>query len=163
MALESTINTATARHGGAGGATPVLIAASRRETMGAAENAATVRRGYEAFNTADMKTLTEIFDESASWHTPGRGSLAGDHEGREATFAYFGRLGQETGGTFKATLQHVLTDDDGRVVGIHHNTAERDGKQLDVYCCIVFELKDGRVSDGRGDFYNLYAWDEFWA
>ena len=49
--------------------------------MGAAENVAAVRRGYEAFNTADMKTLTELFDESASWHTPGRGSLAGDHRG----------------------------------------------------------------------------------
>jgi uncharacterized protein len=49
-----------------------------------------------------MKTLTELFDESASWHTPGRGSLAGDHEGREATFAYFGQLGGETGGTFQA-------------------------------------------------------------
>src|SRR3990170_1151492 len=104
MALESTINTATARHRGAGGSTPVLIAASRRETMGADENAETVRRGYEAFNTADMKTLTEIFDESASWHTPGRGSLAGDHKGREATFAYFGRLGQETGGTFQGQV-----------------------------------------------------------
>jgi ketosteroid isomerase-like protein len=44
-------------------------------------NAALVRRGYEAFNTADMKTLTEIIDESASWHTPGRSPLAGDHQG----------------------------------------------------------------------------------
>ena len=54
--------------------------------MGADENAAVVRRGYEAFNSADMETLTEIFDESASWHTPGRSPLAGDHQGREATF-----------------------------------------------------------------------------
>ena len=131
--------------------------------MGADENAATVRRGYEAFNSTDMKTLTEIFDESASWHTPGRGPLAGDQKGREATFAQFGRYVGETGGTFKATLQHVLTDDAGRVVGIHHNTAERDGKQLDVYCCIVFEFKDGRVSDGREHFYDLYAWDDFWS
>ena len=131
--------------------------------MGAADNAALVRRGYEAFNTGDMKTLTEMFDESASWHTPGRGSLAGDHKGREATFAYFGRLGQETGGTFKAELRHVLADDDGRVVGIHHNSGERDGKHLDVDCCLVFELKDGRITDGREHFYNLYAWDEFWS
>jgi ketosteroid isomerase-like protein len=51
----------------------------------AEKNAETVRRGYAAFNSADMKTLTEIFHESASWHTPGRGTLAGDHKGREAT------------------------------------------------------------------------------
>jgi hypothetical protein len=35
-------------------------------TTVADDNAATVRRGYEAFNSADMKTLTEIFDERAS-------------------------------------------------------------------------------------------------
>jgi len=127
------------------------------------QNAALVRRAYEAFNAADLETLTELFDESASWHTPGRSPLAGDQRGREATFAQFGRHVGETGGTFKATLQRVLTDDDGRVIGIHHNTAERDGKQLDVYCCIVFELKDGRITDGREHFYDLYAWDEFWS
>ena len=131
--------------------------------MGPGENAALVRRGYEAFNTGDMETLTELFDESASWHTPGRGSLAGDHKGREATFAYFGQLGGQTGGTFRATLQHLFESDDGRVIGVHHNSGERDGKRLDVGCCLVFELEDGRVVDGREHFFDLYAWDEFWS
>jgi ketosteroid isomerase-like protein len=131
--------------------------------MGAAENVAALRRAYEAFNTADMKTLTEVFDESAVWHLPGRSSLANDYQGREAIFAYFGRLGQETGGTFRAELEHLLADDDDRVVGIQRSTAERGGKHLDVGNCIVFELKDGRVTDGREHFHDLYAWDEFWS
>ena len=126
-------------------------------------NAALVRRGYEAFNTADLETLTELFAESASWHTPGRGALAGDRVGRDAVFAQFGQYGGQTGGTFRATLQQVLTSDDGRVVDIHRNTAERNGKTLDVTCCIVFEIEDGRVVDGREHFYDLYAWDEFWS
>jgi ketosteroid isomerase-like protein len=130
--------------------------------MGAEEDVAAVRRSYEAFNTGDMKTLTELFDESASWHTPGRGSLAGDYEGREATFAYFGQLGGETRGTFQASLQHLLPGD-GLVVGIHHNSGERNGKHLDVDCCLVLQLKDGRVTDGREYFGELYAWDEFWS
>jgi ketosteroid isomerase-like protein len=127
------------------------------------DNVATVRRGYAAFNSADMKTLTEIFDAGASWHTPGRGQLAGDHLGRDAVFSYFGRLGEETAGTFKARLLHVLKSDDGRVVGVHQNTAEKKGKRLDVGCCIVFEFKDGRVIDGREHIYDLYAWDKFWS
>jgi ketosteroid isomerase-like protein len=131
--------------------------------MGAAENVAALRRAYEAFNTADMKTLTEVFDESAVWHLPGRSALANDYQGREAIFAYFGRLGQETGGTFRAELEHLLADDDDRVVGIQRSTAERGGKHLDVGNCIVFELKDGRVTDGREHFHDLYAWDEFWS
>ena len=32
----------------------------------AEKNAETVRRGYAAFNSGDMKTLTELFDERAS-------------------------------------------------------------------------------------------------
>jgi ketosteroid isomerase-like protein len=126
-------------------------------------NAEIVKRGYAAFNSADMQTLTEIFDESACWHSPGRSPIAGDHQGRDATFAQFGRYVEETGGTFKAELQHVLESDDGRVVGVHHNSAERGGKRLDVGCCIVFELKDGRIIDGREYFFDLYAWDEFWS
>jgi hypothetical protein len=29
--------------------------------------------------------------------------------------------------------------------------------------CILFQLKDGRVTDGREHFHDLYAWDEFWS
>jgi uncharacterized protein len=131
--------------------------------MTAEQNATIMRRAYEAFNSADINTLTELFDESMVWHLPGRSRFADDYQGREATLAYFGQLGQETGGTFRAQLQHLLADDEDRVVGIQRSTGERDGKHLDVVNCIVFELEDGRVTDGREHFHDLYAWDEFWA
>lgn len=126
-------------------------------------NAETVRRAYDAFNRADMETLTETFHEDACWHTPGRSPIAGDHEGRDAVFAQFGRYGGDTGGTFRATLKTVLADDEGRVIGIHHNSAEKDGKRLDTKCCIEFALKDGRIVHGREHFYDLYNWDDFWS
>ena len=127
------------------------------------ENVATMRRAYEAFNTGDIETLTELFDETAVWHLPGRSSMATDYQGRDATLAYFGRIGQETGGTFRAELQDLTADEDDRVVGIQRSTGERNGKRLDVGDCIVFQLKDGRVVDGREHFEDLYAWDEFWS
>lgn len=127
------------------------------------ENAAIVERAYAAFNAADIPTLTELFDERAAWHTPGRGALAGDNEGRDAVFAQFGRYVGETEGTFEASLQEVFESDDGRVVGLHHNTGARDGKQLDVDCCIVFTLEGGRIIDGREHFYDLDAWSTFWS
>jgi uncharacterized protein len=131
--------------------------------MTADENAAIMRRGYEAFNSADLNTLTELFDEGMVWHLPGRSRFANDYQGREATLAYFAQLGQETGGTFRAELQHLLADDEDRVIGIQRSTGERDGRHLDVGDCIVFQLKDGRVTDGREHFHDLYAWDEFWS
>jgi ketosteroid isomerase-like protein len=131
--------------------------------MTADENVAIMQRAYDAFNSADIDTLTELFDESAVWHLPGRSSMADDYQGREATLAYFGQLGQETGGTFRAQLERLVGDDDDRVVGIQRSTADRNGKHLDVADCIVFQLKDGRITDGREHFEDLYAWDEFWS
>jgi uncharacterized protein len=131
--------------------------------MTADENVAIMQRAYDAFNSADMDTLIEVFDENVVWHLPGRSSMANDYQSRDATLAYFGQIGEETGGTFRAELQHLLGDDDDRVVGIQRSTAERDGKKLDVGDCIVFQLKDGRITDGREHFEDLYAWDEFWS
>ena len=126
------------------------------------ENVEIMKRAYEAFNTGDMNTLTELMDETV-WHLPGRSSMAGDYQGTGATLAYFGKLAQETDGTFRAELQHMAADGDNRVVGIQRSTADRNGKHLEVANCIVFELEDGKVTDGREHFEDLYAWDEFWS
>lgn len=126
-------------------------------------NATVVRRGYAAFNTADIPTLMEVFHEDACWHTPGRGPLAGTFQGRDAVFGHFGQYGGLTGGSFQANLLDVVANVDGTVVGIHQNTAARDGKSLDVGCCILFEIRDGKVVDGREHFFDLHAWDTFWA
>jgi ketosteroid isomerase-like protein len=129
----------------------------------AGENAAIVARAYEAFNARDVATLTKLFDENSSWHTPGRCSIAGSHMGRDAVLAQFGRYGAETSGTFRANLLNLLESDDGRVVAVHYNCAERNGKHLDVLCCIVLELQNGQIIIGREHFYDLYAWDAFWS
>src|ERR1700730_359598 len=128
--------------------------------MTADENAAILRRGYAAFNSGDMDTLIEVFDESIVWHLLGRSAMANDYKGRDATLAYFGQLAQRTGGTFRAELERLTADGEGCVVGIQRSTAERDGKHLDVGDCIVFQLRDGRITDGREHFEDLYAWDE---
>lgn len=54
-------------------------------------NASIVRSGYEAFNRGDLTTLTELFGDDVSWHTPGQSPLAGDVVGREAVVARLGR------------------------------------------------------------------------
>ena len=91
----------------------------------------------------------------------GNSSAAGDAIGRDAVFAQFVRYGGETAGTFKATLRDVFASPDGKVVGLHHNSGERNGEQLDTDCCIVFELDNGRIVSGREHFYDLTNWDQF--
>jgi hypothetical protein len=126
-------------------------------------NAEAVRRGYQAFNAGDMKTLAELFDEKASWHSPGKSSLSGDCQGRDAIFAHFAKIHDESGGTFRAELRHLVADEEGRVVGLHHCSAQRNGRRLAADCCLVFEFKGGRVVSAREFIYDLHAADAFWS
>lgn len=127
------------------------------------KNKELVKRGYKAFNEADINTLNDLFHENCIWSTPGKSYLAGDHVGKEAVFKQFAHYGADTGGIFKADLKHVLSCGHDKVVGLHHNTGERNGKKLDVWCCLYFTIKDGKVINGKEHFYDLYAWDEFWS
>jgi ketosteroid isomerase-like protein len=129
--------------------------------MGAKENADAVRGGYEAFNTGDMDRLAGLIDESARWHVPGRSPMAGDYDGRDATFAYFGRIGQETGGKFRADLRDLVAGED-KVVGLHRSQGERGGKSLDVGVALVFRMQDGKVVEAWEHYDDTYAWDDFW-
>ncbi len=127
------------------------------------KNADLVRRGYAAFNSADLETLTRLFDENVRWTTPGQSPIAGTMANRDATFAQFGRYLEGTGGTFKADLRYVTADDEGRVVGIHHNTGARNGRRLDTECCITFRLENGRVVEAKEHFLDQANWDAFWT
>ena len=137
--------------------------AVRMTRVQAGRNAGIVESAYEALNTGDIGALQTLFHAHASWHTPGLSPIAGNRTGRKAVCTQFRRYGGETGGTFRANLLNVLESEDGRVVSVHHTSAERLGRRLDVLCCIVFELENGRIVIGREHFYDLYAWDMFWS
>jgi uncharacterized protein len=126
------------------------------------ENAGIIRRGYEAFNKGDMETLTEMFHEDAVWHTPGNSPIAGDHKGREATFAFFGQLHERSGGTFQAELHDVVANDT-HAVGLHRATATQGDKRLDDNQTVVFHMQGGRITEGWVHAYDLPQYDAFFS
>jgi ketosteroid isomerase-like protein len=123
-------------------------------------NVALLRKGYEAFATGDMETMASILSEDVVWHATGRNVFSGDYKGVEETLTYFGKLVERTGGTFKADMHTVLADDD-HAVGMHHDTAERDGKRLDVNEVLVMHVRDGKIFEAWELFTDPYAYDEF--
>ena len=54
--------------------------------MGNQEDAAVVRRGYEAFNGGDLETLMGLFADDAVYHVGGSGGLAGDNRTGESRY-----------------------------------------------------------------------------
>lgn len=134
------------------------------ETKMTAEAAADlVRRAYHAFNTADLDLFTTLSADELTWETPGTSPIAGLRKGREAVYGQFGTYLGGTDGTFRAELQYVAADSEGRVIGVHRNTGKRNGRTLDTMCCITAVLKDGKIQSGKEHFFDLYNWDQFWA
>ena len=130
--------------------------------MGAAENEARIRKGYDAFNAGDVPTLLDLFDADIVWHFPGTNRLAGDHVGRDATLAFLGAYGEAAGGTLHATPLDVMATDD-HVAGWARDTAAVGDRQLDVRAAVIFAMRDGKVVEAWHHFDDLYAVDHFLA
>jgi len=73
------------------------------------------RRGYDAFAKGDLATLSELIADDVTWHVRGVGPLSGDYHGRDEVFAFFGRLAEETAGTFRLDVHDVLANDEHTV------------------------------------------------
>jgi uncharacterized protein len=130
-------------------------------TVGAADDAEVVRRGYEAFNTGDLTTLGALFAEDAVWHVPGRGALSGTKNGRYAILAFFREVGERSQGTFRANVRDIVAGEN-HTVGIHQGQATRDGKTLDLATAVVFVLRDGQVAEVQEFYEDTVAADGFW-
>jgi len=126
------------------------------------ENIANIRRGFEAFAAGDMAALSELFEENAVWHGERTGILEGDYHGRDAIFAVFGQLHQETAGTFRSTPIDMAASGD-KVFVQTEVTGERRGRSLRVGQVLIFTLAGGRVREVQ-IFNDDYSTSQaFWA
>ena len=130
--------------------------------MSAAEDAAVVRRGYDAFSRGDMGTLQELFAPDIKWHANGRNRLAGTFEGVGNVIENFGRIAAESGGTFKVEIHDLLASDD-HVVVLGRFSGDRQGAHLEGNYSHVFHLSGGKVTEAWVVNEDPYATDEFWG
>jgi ketosteroid isomerase-like protein len=119
---------------------------------------ALVRRGYTAFNTGDMATLTTLMAKDVVQRVPGTSVVGGDHKGIDAVLAMYGQLAELTGGTVQAHLVDLHSDGHGHVNAIHVLSGTRNGVTRASRGSILFTFVGEKVSemhelraDGPGD------------
>jgi ketosteroid isomerase-like protein len=120
-------------------------------------NATLLREGFAMFNRADVEGLSKLIAEDAVQRMPGDNMVSGEYKGRDAILAMYGKLGELTGGTFRAELEELYANDD-RVVAIYHGIGQRGDKTLDSRRAIVFQIVGRQIvavddisSDIEGD------------
>jgi uncharacterized protein len=121
------------------------------------------RRAYEAFGKGDMATVGELIADDAVYHIGGSSPLSGEYKGKDAIFGFFGKLMQETGGTFKLEVHDILANDE-HIVTLVRETAEKNGKKWDSRAVhIAHPDSEGRVKEFWAFQENSAAADEFFA
>jgi len=130
--------------------------------MGAQDNAELIQSGYEAFSKGDMDTVAKVFADDIRWNIGGRNILSGTYNGQEEVFAFFGKLMEQTGGSFSLEIHDLLASDD-HVVVIVKESGSRGSKSATLDEVHVWHVKDGRASEFWGIPKDQQETDAFWA
>jgi ketosteroid isomerase-like protein len=130
--------------------------------VSAAENAAIVRRIFDAFARKEGLALRGLFADDAIWSVPGRGVMAGEYEGREAIFRFLASLPKETDGTYGSRLIDVLASDD-RAAALYRASGSRHGRTLELDQVLLFRIEGGLVRRVLALPSDPDAFEEFWA
>jgi ketosteroid isomerase-like protein len=131
-------------------------------STGTSPRADLVRRGYAAFQNGDMDTMRTILADDIAWHAPGQGPQSGDFQGVDNVIGEFGRLFQDSGGTFRVEISEIL-EGDHSVVVLARSSGSREGRTLDQAYAHVFHFRGDQVSEAWVVNYNQAESDAFWS
>jgi ketosteroid isomerase-like protein len=126
------------------------------------QNVDRLRKGYAAYSSGDLDTLTDLFADDILWHVAGRSPIAGDYKGRDAVFGFFGKLMELSGGTFAIDVHDILANDE-HGVAIITNSGTRGDKSFSGQDVHVFHLRDSKVVEFWDSPLDQYNADDFWG
>lgn len=120
------------------------------------------RRAYEAFADRDMATLDKLIADDVEYHVSGHSALSGVYDGKQATFEFFGRVGELSGGSFSVDIHDIVANDD-HTVALVTARGERDGRRLDENLVQVMHLEDGQLVALWSFSWDQQASAAFWG
>lgn len=125
-------------------------------------NIAFIRRYFDAWISGDLDAVRNSFNDDLEVHLPGRSSYAGVYRGIDNFFDnYVQRVYALTGGNAKVVQIKDILANDERVVVLAEERFERPGKVLDVNRFLVYEIRNGKISEVWEFESDQYAVDEF--
>jgi len=110
------------------------------------ENSDLIKRGYEAFNSGDVETLSEVFADDIRWEGPNAEGvpMSGVHEGKDAVLQALGQIG-ENFEKFSVSPDELVEEGETVVVLSHLEAKARTGTEVKLPGAEVFRVSDGKI------------------
>jgi ketosteroid isomerase-like protein len=127
-------------------------------------NADEVMRQYtDAWGRGEPEMAFGFYAEDVVMHLPGRGRLAGAHQGKAAVVAVIQELLARTDGTaVSVEVLDRLVSDSG-VALVLREVVTRGEKTLDIRRVNVYRVRNGKIADIQIFEANQYDVDEFFS
>jgi uncharacterized protein len=120
-----------------------------------------VRAAYAAFATGDMDAFGALYSDDVVHILPGKSRVCGNHRG-PGRARLLPRTRRALRRPIRVEPETFFTDGDRRVLVIHHTTATRDGRQLDIREGIVIMISDGKITALDGFLADFDQYEAFW-
>ena len=110
------------------------------------ENSDTLKRGYEAFNSGDVETVSEVFADDARWEGPNTAGvpMSGVNEGKEAVLQALGQIG-ENFERFHVSPDEMVEQGETIVVLSHLEATTKSGNDIKLPGVEIWRMSDGKA------------------
>lgn len=121
-----------------------------------------VRAFFGAFSRGDMGAVHARLAPNVVWHVPGWNAISGTYAGPDAVLAYFAKLRDLTGGTWKAHPIDLAVGSTGAVV-VAKGEGQRGERRFASTYCLYLRIEEGLIAEARLYPEDFPAFDAFWS
>ena len=110
------------------------------------ENSDALKRGYDAFNSGDIDTVAEIYEDDVRWEGPNTQGLpmSGVYEGKDAVLQALGRIPEDFE-QFRVSPDEMVEEGDTIVVLSHVDARTKSGNDVKLPGVEVYRMAGGKV------------------
>jgi ketosteroid isomerase-like protein len=124
-------------------------------------NSRVINELYDAYVTGNIAAF-DVYTEDSVWVELGRNKRTGVYRGKRAILEHAMQLAVLTEGTIATNVTEILPGDN-HVAVLERATAKRNGSNLDMDCCSMYTLRDGKIAELHVLPFDAARWDEFWS
>ena len=110
------------------------------------ENSDALKRGYNAFNSGDIDTVAEIYEDDVRWDGPNAQGvpMSGVHDGKDAVLQALGRIPEDFD-QFRVSPDEMVEEGDTIVVLSHIEGRTKSGNDVTSPGVEVYRMAGGKV------------------
>ena len=121
-----------------------------------------IKDHVEKLGQGNLDGAMSMYAEDALLHYPGQCPLSRDYRGREEIKSFFARVGEFTGGTFRADYD-ALFSDRNYAAALASLSAEREGERHEWKAMELMRIEDGMIAEHQIFEDDQYALDRWWG